>query len=239
MLIEGVTFRDSPMWFINPVLCENVTVRNVSTIGHGPNNDGCNPDSSRDVLIEGCLFDTGDDCIAIKSGRDADGRRIGVPSENIIIRNCVMREGHGGVVIGSEMSGGVRNVFAEDCVMDSPNLERALRIKSNSFRGGIVENVHFRNVKIGQVADAIFRINMFYWSERGEHLPTVRHISMENVTAEKAPRAFHFHGIEELPISDVVVRNCTFNNIEHPSILTGIENLTLSNVIINGEPKAR
>ena len=239
VLIEGVTFRDSPMWFINPVLCENVTVRGVSTIGHGPNNDGCNPDSSRDVLIEGCLFDTGDDCIAIKSGRDGDGRRIGVPSENIIIRNCEMREGHGGVVIGSEMSGGVRNVFAEDCVMDSPNLERALRIKSNSFRGGIVENVHFRNVKIGQVADAIFRINMFYWSERGEHLPTVRHISMENVTAEKAPRAFHFQGMEELPISDVVVRNCTFNNIEHPSILTGIENLTLSNVIINGEPKAR
>ena len=239
VLIEGVTFRDSPMWFINPVLCESVTVRGVSTIGLGPNNDGCNPDSSRDVLIENCLFDTGDDCIAIKSGRDGDGRRVGVPSENIIIRGCEMREGHGGVVIGSEMSGGVRNVFAEDCVMDSPNLDRALRIKSNSFRGGVVENVHFRNVRIGQVADAIFRINLFYSTERGEHLPTVRHVTMENVTAEKAPRAFHFHGLEELPITDITVRDCVFNGVEKPSVLTGIENLALRNVRINGEPKAQ
>ncbi|WP_221032389.1 glycoside hydrolase family 28 protein [Actomonas aquatica] len=237
VLIEGVTFRDSPMWFLNPVLCTNVTVRNVSTIGHGPNNDGCNPDSSRDVLIEGCLFDTGDDCIAIKSGRDADGRRVGVPSENIIIRNCEMRDGHGGVVIGSEMSGDVRNVFAEDCRMDSPNLERALRIKSNSFRGGVVENVHFRNVEVGEVSDAVFRINLFYWSERGPHLPTVRHVTVENVTSQKSRRAFHFHGLDELPISDVTVRNCTFNGVAEPSLLTGIENLALRNVIINGEPK--
>ena len=239
VLIEGVTFRDSPMWFVNPVLCQNVTVRNLTVIGLGPNNDGCNPESSKDVLIEGCHFDTGDDCIAIKAGRDADGRRVAVPTENVIIRNCKMLEGHGGVVIGSEMSGGVRNVFAENCEMDSPNLERALRIKSNSARGGFVENIHFRNVKIGQVADAIFRINMYYWSERGTHYPTVRNVTMENCTAEKAPRAFYFHGIEELPIRDVTVRNCTFNNVEHPSVLTGIENLTLSNVTINALPKSR
>ncbi len=239
ILIEGVTFRDSPMWFINPVLCTNVTVRNVSTIGHGPNNDGCNPDSTRDVLIEGCLFDTGDDCIAIKSGRDGDGRRVGVASENIIIRDCTMRDGHGGVVIGSEMSGDVRNVFAEDCRMDSPNLERALRIKSNSFRGGVVENVHFRNVEVGEVADAVFRINLFYSTERGEHLPTVRHVTMENVTSKKSRRAFHFHGVEGRPITDVTVRNCTFNGVAEPSILTGIEALALRNVIINGEPKVR
>jgi unsaturated rhamnogalacturonyl hydrolase len=103
VLIEGVTVRNSPMWHLNPVLCENVIVRGVTVIGHGPNNDGCNPESCRDVLIEDCLFDTGDDCIAIKSGRNADGRRIGVPSENIIIRNCTMKDGHGGVVLGSEM----------------------------------------------------------------------------------------------------------------------------------------
>jgi polygalacturonase len=239
ILIEGVTFRDSPMWFLNPTLCQNVTIRNITTIGHGPNNDGCDPESSKDVLIEGCHFDNGDDCIAIKAGRDADGRRVGVPSENLIIRNCKMLDGHGGVVIGSEMSGGVRNVFAEDCEMDSPHLERALRIKSNSYRGGLVENVHFRNVKVGQVADAIFRINMFYQNDRGTHLPTVRNVTMENVTSGKSPRAFYFDGIEALPIQNVTVRNCVFNHVAQPSVMSGIENLVLSNVKINGQPKDR
>ena len=133
VLIEGVTFVNSPMWILNPVLCQNVTVRGVTVSSHGPNNDGCNPESCRDVLIENCTFDTGDDCIAIKSGRNADGRRIGVPSENIIIRGCPMKDGHGGVVLGSEMSGGIRNVFVEDCVMGSPNLERAIRLKVQFF----------------------------------------------------------------------------------------------------------
>jgi polygalacturonase len=237
ILIEGVTFRDSPMWFLNPTLCENVTIRNVSTIGHGPNNDGCDPESSKDVLIEGCHFDNGDDCIAIKAGRDADGRRVGVPSENIIIRNCKMLDGHGGVVIGSEMSGGVRNVFAEDCEMDSPNLDRALRIKSNSYRGGFVENVHFRNVKVGQVADAVFRINLHYGGDRGTYLPTMRKVTMENVTSGKSPRAFYFHGIDKLPIQDVSVRDCQFNNVAQPDVMSGIENLRLINVKINGQPK--
>jgi polygalacturonase len=237
ILIEGVTFRDSPMWFLNPVLCQNVIIRNVTIIGHGPNNDGCDPDSCKDVLIEGCYFDTGDDCIAIKSGRDADGRRVGVPSENIVIRNCRMRDGHGGVVIGSEMSGGVRNVFAEDCQMDSPNLDRALRIKSNSYRGGFVENVYFRSVKVGLVADAVFRINMFYQNDRGRYLPVVRNIVMEDVTAQKAPRAFYFHGLDELPIRDVTIKNCKFDDVSQPSVMSGIEGLRLINVKINGLPR--
>ena len=125
VLIQDVTLKDSPMWFIHPVLCTNVTVKDVTVNGLGPNNDGCNPESSKDVLIKDCFFNTGDDCIAIKSGRNADGRRVNVPGENIVIQGCNMKEGHGGVVLGSEISGGVRNVFAEDCVMDSPNLERA------------------------------------------------------------------------------------------------------------------
>src|SRR5262249_60451439 len=105
ILNEVVTINDSPMWEIHPVLCTNVTVRGVTVVSHGPNNDGCNPESCRDVLIENCVFDTGDDCIAIKSGRNDDGRRIARPSENIVVRNCVMKDGHGGVVMGSEFSG--------------------------------------------------------------------------------------------------------------------------------------
>ena len=127
VLIEGVTIINSPMWEIHPVLCQNVTVRGVTINSHGPNNDGCDPESCRDVLIERCTFDTGDDCIAIKSGRNDDGRRVNVPIENVIIRDCSMKDGHGGVTIGSEISGGARNVFAERCRMDSPQLDRALR----------------------------------------------------------------------------------------------------------------
>src|SRR5262249_16228061 len=155
---EGVTFKNSPMWFLNPVLCENVIIRNVHTQGHGPNNDGCDPECSRNILIEGCTFDAGDDCIAIKSGRDNDGRRINVPTENVLIRTWTMLDGHGGVVLGSEITGGIRNVLAEHCEMDSPHLQRALRIKSNSLRGGFVENVLFRNIHVGQVANEVFLI---------------------------------------------------------------------------------
>lgn len=183
VLIEGLTLIDGPFWNVHPLYCQNVTVRNLTIKNHGPNGDGCNPDSCRDVLIEDCYFDTGDDCIAIKSGRNSDGRRVNIPSENIVVRGCEMKDGHGGVVMGSEMSGGVRNVFVENCTMDSPNLDRALRIKSNSVRGGFVENVYMRNVTIGQVGDAVLKIN-FYYGEKdtGQFTPTVRNIHMENVT---------------------------------------------------------
>ena len=152
VLVEGVTIVNSPMWEIHPVLCTNVTVRRVSINSHGPNNDGCDPESCRDVLIEDCTLDTGVDCIALKSGRNEDGRRVNTPIENVVIRKCVMKDGHGGVVIGSEVSGGARRIFAEQCRMDSPNLDRALRIKTNSVRGGYVEGVFMRDCTVGQVA---------------------------------------------------------------------------------------
>jgi hypothetical protein len=134
------------MWEIHPVLSNNITVRKVSVVSHGTNNDGCNPESCRDVLIEDCLFDTGDDCIAIKSGRNNDGRRVNVPSENIIIRNCVMKDGHGGVVLGSECSGGIRNVFVDDCEMDSPNLDRAPALQDATPCAAAVLTIDLTNV---------------------------------------------------------------------------------------------
>ncbi|MGD9635401.1 MAG: glycoside hydrolase family 28 protein [Pirellulales bacterium] len=230
VLIEGVTFTNSPMWNVTPVLCENVTVRGITVDSHGPNNDGCDPESCRNVLIENCTFDTGDDCIAIKSGRNADGRRINVPSENIIIRACNMRDGHGGVVLGSEMSGGIRNVFVEDCEMDSPNLERAIRLKSNTKRGGYLENLYVRNVEVGQVADAVVRINLNYDRDRGEHPPTVRNIFIERVTSEKSKHPLYFAGLEDSKIENVVLENCTFKNAERPSVLEHVGTITLRNV---------
>jgi polygalacturonase len=237
VLIEGVTIKNSPMWHIHPVLSTNVTVRNVRVIGYGPNNDGCNPESSKDVLIEGCYFDTGDDCIAIKAGRNNDGRRVNVPSENIIIRNCQMKDGHGGVVIGSETSGGTRNVFAENCTMDSPNLDRALRIKTNSVRGGTIENIYLRNIKIGQVAEAVLKVNFQYGEgDTGDFTPTVRNINMENVTSGKSRYAMSITGYERSPITGIHLKNCIFDNVEKSNVLVGVKNLDLMNVEINGEP---
>lgn len=235
VLIEGVTLLRSPMWEIHPVLCENVTVRRVSVQTHGPNNDGCNPESCRDVLIEGCLFDTGDDCIAIKSGRNADGRRLNVPSQNIIVRNCRMKDGHGGVTIGSEISGGVRYVFAEQCEMDSPNLDRALRFKTNAMRGGTIEHIYMRDVTVGQVADAVVHVD-FYYEEgtNGSFLPVVRDIDVRNVTSNRSEYALYLRGFEQAPIIDVRLTDCRFENVEKPSVVEYVRELEFVRVMING-----
>ena len=236
VLIEGVTIVNSPMWELHPVLCTNVTIRNVTVNSHGPNNDGCDPESCRDVLIDRCWFDTGDDCIALKSGRNDDGRRIGVPIENVIVRDCVMRDGHGGVTIGSEMTGGARNIFAEGCRMDSPNLDRALRIKTNAVRGGTVERVYMRNITVGQVAEALVTVDFYYEEgDKGAYTPTVRDIEVRNVTSKKSAYALLLRGYARSPIADVRLVDCTFDNVAKPDVLECVKDLTLSNVKINGK----
>lgn len=237
ILLADFTINNSPMWCMHPVLSNNVTVRGVRVESHGPNSDGCNPESCRDVLIEDCHFDTGDDCIAIKSGRNAEGRRLAEPSENIIIRNCHMKDGHGGVVAGSEMSGGVRNVFTENCVMDSPRLQRGLRIKTNSVRGGFVENVYLRNCEIGQVADAVFRVNYFYEEgDAGDHNPLVRNVEMRDVTVRKTRYPLYIRGYDYEPIQDVRLINVTIEEAEEASIVENITGLSMENVYVNGVP---
>jgi unsaturated rhamnogalacturonyl hydrolase len=233
ILIEDVTIVRSPMWEIHPVLSQNVTVRGVKISSHGPNNDGCDPESSRDVLIENCIFDTGDDCIAIKSGRNNDGRRVAMPAENLIVRGCTMKDGHGGVVIGSEVSGGVRNVFVEHCTMDSPNLDRALRFKSNAQRGGVIENVFMRNVEIGRVAEAVLTIDLIYEEgARGEHRPVVRNVSLENVTSKASPRVMWIAGFEGAVIDGVRFSNCTFGGVEAAEMLSHAGAISFQNVTI-------
>jgi len=236
VLIEGVRLRRSPMWELHPTLCTNVIVRRVNILSHGPNNDGCDPESCRDVLIEGCVFDTGDDCIAIKSGRNNDGRRLGTPSENLVIRRCAMKDGHGGVVIGSEVSGGCRYVFAEDCQMDSPNLERVLRLKSNAVRGGVIENIFMRNIGVGLVADAVLQIDFVYEEgPRGPYPPVARTIVMENITVRETPRVLNVVGFPGAEISAVRIYNSTFQNVRGKDLVRDAGDVKLVDCVIEPE----
>jgi polygalacturonase len=235
VLIEGVTIVNSPMWEIHPVLCTNVTVRSVVIRSHGPNNDGCNPESCRDVLIERCTFDTGDDCIALKSGRNDDGRRLHTPVENVIIRDCHMRDGHGGVVIGSEISGGARNIFAEGCRMDSPRLDRVLRFKTNAARGGVIERVAMRNVIVGEVAEAIVTADFYYEEgDTGAFTPVLRDVDVRHVTSRKSKYALLLRGYPRSPISQVRVADCAFDGVDSSDVLEGVRDLVLTNVRVNG-----
>ena len=240
ILIEGIHIINSPMWEIHPVLSANITVRGVKISTHGPNNDGCDPESSRDVLIEDCVFDTGDDCIAIKSGRDNDGRRVNVPSENIIVRNSTMKDGHGGVVMGSECSGGIRNVFIENCHMDSPNLERALRFKSNARRGGFAENVFMRNVDIGHVKEAILTIDFMYETgPNGPYKPIVRNVRLENVKSTASPRVMWIASFPGAVIDDVRFVDCVFRGVDASEVVEASGSILFQNVKIEPLNKGR
>lgn len=240
VLIEDVTLLNSPFWVIHPLFCESLVVSGVHVFNRGPNGDGCDPESCRNVLIENCTFDTGDDCIAIKSGRNADGRKWNVPSENIIVRNCVMKNGHGGVVIGSEISGGYRNLYVENCHMDSPELERVIRIKTNTCRGGIVENVFVRNITVGQCREAVLRINLQY--ETNENCdrsfpPAVRNVYLKNVTCEKSEYGVYITGLDDKRhVSNINVEDSRFNNVSTGvNQVTGAQNITYKNLYINGK----
>lgn len=239
VLIEGIKIVRAPFWLLHPLLCENVTVRNVNLDSHGPNNDGCDPESCKNVLIENCYFNTGDDCIAIKSGRDNDGRAWNIPSENIVIRNNVMKDGHGGVVIGSEISGNCRNVWAENCEMDSPNLDRVIRIKSNAVRGGIVENLYVRNIKVGECAEAVFRVEMKYEKVLdGPNFPVLKNIHLENIECKKSQYGIFIDGFKDRnQVSDIYIKNCIFDGVQKKGLnkIVGAENVVFENVKINGK----
>ncbi len=240
ILIQGVKMVNSPFWVMHPMLSKNITVDGVYVWNEGPNGDGCDPEACENVLIQNCVFHTGDDCIAIKSGRNNDGRVWKTPSKNIIIRKCKMEDGHGGVVIGSEISGGCENVYAEDCEMDSPHLERILRIKTNNCRGGLIQNINMRRITVGQCKEAVVKINLDYEPKevcyRG-FTPTVRNVSVEDVTCQKSNYGVLLIGYEDKAvISNVSIKNCKFDGVqkEPVKIVGKTENVKFDNLTING-----
>ncbi|HEU5135085.1 MAG TPA: glycoside hydrolase family 28 protein [Steroidobacteraceae bacterium] len=234
VLIEGIRVRNSPFWNIHPVLCRNVTLRGVDVYGHGPNNDGVDPESVDHMLIEDCSFNTGDDCIAVNSGRNADGRRLATPSQNILVRNCRMQEGHGGVVVGSQISGGARWVFAENCHMDSPNLWYAIRFKNNALRGGLLENFYYRDIEVGQVGRAAITCDFNYEEgANGAFTPQLRNVVVERLRVKNAIRVLDSQGLPKAPVNDITLRDCSFNGVTQPSIVRHTRAVNLEKVWVN------
>jgi polygalacturonase len=243
--VEGVSIKDSPFWVVHLVACHNAVVRGIEVDSRILNNDGVDIESSSNVLVENCRFTTGDDSIVIKSGRDQDGWRLGRPSERIVIRNNYM-EGHNALAIGSEMSGGVRHVFMENNQLGS--VRGSLYFKSNEDRGGVVENIHIRNITVEKSAKPLIQFRTDYKGIReGGSPPLFRNISIENVTVEETGELIYVRGLKDKPISDVTIRNVhglqsTLSGAAYQEALvidtdtSFMENLTLDAVSLGGSP---
>jgi len=233
ILLEDFTIGGGPNWTIHPVYCENTIIRGLSVITDGPNNDGIDPDSCRNMLIENCLFDTGDDCVVLKSGYNEDGWRVGKPTENVVMRYCSSKRGHGGLVIGSEMSGDVRNVYMHDC--DFEGTDRAVRIKSKRGRGGVVENVWARDLKVKDMQREAVILNMVYSSDKKQAAnakpPVFRNIHISNLSCEGAPTAILLRALEDSPISDVYFKNIRISS-KQGIVCENVRNIVFDEVLV-------
>ncbi len=236
VLLEGFTVKDSPQWTLHPVYCEDVVIRNVTVLTDGPNTDGLNPDSCRNVLVEGCVFETGDDCVAINSGINEDGWRVNRPCENIEIRDCVMTGGHGGVVIGSAMSGGVKNVHAHDCKISGTM--QGIRLKSMRGRGGYVDGAVFENIEINNVSDQAVQINMFYEFStvvpKTETPSDFRNIVIRNIRGRGAKTGVEIRGLPEHRLKNITLENIRLT-ARDALVCSNVEKITLSDVEIDRE----
>lgn len=244
ILLEGVSFKYGAFWTINPSFCDNLIIRDIYVLtngeyGHTPNGDGINPNSCSNVLIEYNTLDTGDDCITLKSGRNKDGRRLGIPEKNILIRHNVGLQGHGGIVVGSEMSGGVENVYAHDC--EFYGTDRVVRLKTGRGRGAYIRNCWFIDLKADTIEREAIRINMLYGNtgkeveEVNEGTPIIENIHIENLSCEYAKRHnITIIGIPEMPVNNVTMKNITIGGKNGVEISDAknieIDNLSVTNI---------
>jgi len=234
VLIKGITIKDAPYWVIHPVLCNNVTVEDVTINSHNLNNDGCDPESCTNVLIQRCNFNTGDDGIAIKAGRDQDAWRIGQPTENIIVRNCVFTSKANGLCIGSEMAAGVRNVYMYNVLIH--RCLSAIYFKSNLDRGGFIENIHVHNVQCDTAKAAFIRFENNYHGSRGGHYPTrFDNFTIDNVTCNNAGEAgIYAVGVAGNPLKNISLKKVTVLETPKAEVISNAINLKYDAVKING-----
>ena len=249
VLVEDVKIRNSPFWTIHLLLCDNAVVRRVDIIAHSHNNDGIDPEMTRNLLVEDCRFDQGDDAIAIKSGMDFDGRRLHTPSENIVVRNCTMVRGHQLTAIGSELSGGIRNVYLHDCKFvnaDADKPQNILFIKTNERRGGFVENIYMENITAKSTKFGVLGIDtdvLYQWRSLvptyEQKLTPIRGIHIKNVTVDETATPFKILGHAKQPVRDVFLENITIRKVVgQKNQYVNTENVRETNVTIRNWVKA-
>jgi len=235
VLVEGVTFIDSPFWIIHPAFCRHIVIRGITVDSFRMNNDGIDPDSCSDMLIENSRFRTGDDAIAIKSGRDAEGRLIGTASERIVIRDNHFEQVHNGVAIGSEMSGGVRDIYVQRCkVGHGRNL---IYFKSNRGRGGLIENVYLRDIEVDKASISLIRFETDYFgSLNSDHPSTFKHFRIENINCNEVDDiGIWAMGHEDAPLRDIELANISIEKASIPAVIRPGDQVALNNVKINGQ----
>jgi polygalacturonase len=238
VLLEGVTVINSPFWHLNPNLCRNVTVDGLTISSSGPNTDGCDPESCDGVVVRNVTYDTGDDCMAIKSGRDSDGRRVNVPCQNVVIQNCDFADGHGGITIGSEMTGGVKNVYARDLTMNSANLQAGHRIKTNTLRGGYVLNTNVYRVKAGTVGGPLLLIQGTYNDQTGAFPPDVSDINLTDWTVGTCAGIWSITGASSSdPVGTATLDDLTITTSTAANSAVNISKLVVvEDVTVGGTP---
>ena len=237
VLLEGVTVENSPFWHLNPNLCSNVTIEGLSISSPGPNTDGCDPESCNGVVIDNVTFNTGDDCIAIKSGRDADGRRVNVPCQNLVIQNSNFADGHGGITIGSEMTGGVKNVYARDLTMNSANLQAGHRVKTNTLRGGYVLNSNVYRITAGTIGGPVLLIDAQYDDQTGDFPPDLTDINLTDWTISDCEGVWSILGADASdPVGTITLTDLTVTTSTVANSAEYITNLVLNDVTVGGVP---
>jgi polygalacturonase len=222
ILMDGITITNSPFWTIHPFLSKDVVLRNLKVYAHGHNNDGVDPEMSQNVLIENCVFDQGDDAIAIKSGSNQDAWRLNAPSKNIIMRNCTVKNGHQLVAIGSELSGGIENVFIDNCiVVDGAKLNHLLFIKTNERRGGYVNNIYMSNIVSGKIDAGILGIDtdvLYQWRDLvptiERRLTPIKNVYLDNIKATNVKFISKISGQKELPVENIFLKNVTADAVQ-------------------------
>ena len=255
VLLEGVTFKNSPSWCLHPLSCEHITIRNVKVFNpwYSQNGDALDLESCNYALVTDNVFDAGDDAICIKSGKDEDGRRRGEPCQNVIVKNNVVLHGHGGFVVGSEMSGGVKNIYVSDCTFLGTDV--GLRFKSTRGRGGVVENIHIRNINMIDIPHEALLFDLFYGGKGAgeesdeelagrmkaavppvtEETPAFRDIFISDITVNGAGRAMLFNGLPEMPIRNINIKDVIVSNAASGIVISQAEDVTIDNAVIDTE----
>ncbi len=237
ILIEGVTLLESPAWNVHPVYSENIIIRDVTVNSlNSPNGDGIVPDSCKNVLIENNHLQTGDDAVVIKSGLNEDGLKINIPSENIVIRNFIaedVRTGSGGIVFGSETSGGIRNVYVRDAVFKG--CDRGIRFKTERGRGNITENIYIENIQMKDIENQAIVFNTYYNRNAVGKSPLFRNVYINHVHVDGAAAGIEMIGLPEKWLENIKIKDAIFENVRHGAAIRRVKELNLVNVSISSK----